>query len=76
MRVHFQPQAWISDYATQVDDEGEDIWIVTDETARRVRARFESYTSQDLDFVREDDNTPHWVREWSGPFEITVVEDN
>ena len=75
MRVHFQPQAWVNDYATDVDDQGNDVWDVTDETAKLIRKAFEDYSGGDLDFVVGDDNTPQWVRDWSGPFCITVVED-
>ena len=76
MQVHFQPEAWVNDYAIAVDDEGEDIWVVTDETAARVFEAVAADGGVDLDFAREDDNTPEWVREWSGPFTITVVEEN
>ena len=75
MRVHFQPQAWMDDYAIEVDDQGEDIWDVTDETAALVRRAFEDYSGGDLDFAREDDNAPQWIADWAGPYNITVVED-
>lgn len=73
IRVHFQPEAWINDYAVAVDDQGQDIWVVTDETADLIRGADDS---GDLDFVRSDDNAPSWVKDWTGPFTITVVDDN
>lgn len=66
--VHFQPEAWIRDYAVAVDDQGPDTWVVNDETAAMLREDHD-----DLDFVVGDDNAPEWVRNWQGPFTITVV---
>lgn len=66
--VHFQGEAWINDYAVAVDDEGPDTWVVDAETAAMIEN-----DPDDLDFVRGDENAPEWVREWQGPFTITVV---
>lgn len=71
--VHFQPEAWINDYAVAVDDEGPDAWVVTDDTASMIATMDEAH--DDLDFVRGDENAPEWVREWQGPFEITIVDE-
>ena len=69
MQVHFQPEAWINDYAVPVDDEGPDTWTVSDETAEMIRDEPDS----DLDWVRGDENAPLWIYDWHGPFTITIV---
>lgn len=68
VRVRFQPQAWVNDNAMDVDPEGPAEWFVSKETAADIPS------SNDLDFVRGDDFAPKWVADWSGPFEITVIE--
>lgn len=73
-RVHFQPEAWINDYAVAVDDQGPDTWIVTDETAGAIAAALDKDGGVDLDFVREDDNTPQWIKDWTGPFTIEAMD--
>lgn len=72
--AHFQPEAWVNNYAIAVDDEGEDTWDVTDAVAAIWDEPF------DLDETRTDDDdvlkthpgAPAWVRDWSGPFTIEV----
>ena len=69
--VEFHPQAWQDDYAVPVDPEGETRWVVAQRTAEEIEA---VKGDLDLDFARFDPFAPKWVRDWSGPFEITVVE--
>lgn len=74
MKVHFQPEAWINDYAVEVDDEGPDTWKVSTEMAERILDAIND--GSDLDFVRDEDpNAPEWIRQWAGPFTITISED-
>lgn len=67
-RVHFRPEAWVNDYATEVDPEGPQTWDVTPATAAQINT-----STSDLDFVKDDPNAPQWVRAWPGPFTITVL---
>jgi hypothetical protein len=62
----FHPQAWINDYAIDVDAEGETTWMV-DDSALALTA--DSYESDELRFA---DNAPQWVKDWSGPFYVSV----
>ena len=68
--VRFVPQAWINDYAINVDLEGPDTWEVPAEMVVGIEP--DSYESDEL---REMDNAPEWVREWSGPFYVTWEVD-
>lgn len=70
VQVRFQPQAWVNDNAMDVDAEGPVTWFVSEETAAEIP------DSNDLDFVRGDEFAYQWIKDWSGPFEITVVHDS
>jgi hypothetical protein len=70
----FIPQAWVRDYAMEVDSEGEDKWDVTDailsmpceEALAMQDGQYES------DSLRELPSAPKWVRDWGGPFCVEV----
>lgn len=68
--VEFVPQAWINDYAYNVDPEGPTTWEVP--VKKLIGIRPDSYESDEL---REMRSAPKWVREWSGPFYVTWDED-
>lgn len=68
--VEFVPQAWINDYAVNVDPEGPTTWEVPVEMVRDVEP--DQYESDDLRF---HENAPEWVKEWSGPFYVTWDQD-
>ena len=78
-RATFTPQAWINDYAVCVDPAGETEWdctaymaaLPTDEVRERSMIP-DTYCS---DYVKGDPAAPEWVREWTGPFYVTVEED-
>lgn len=59
----FRPQAWMHDYAIDVDPESDTQWTM--EVPRAPKPS--SYESDEL---REAPNAPAWVRDWSGPFEV------
>jgi len=72
----FHPQAWVNDYAIEVDPEGETRWDVTDGIVamgllKALEIRDDCYTSDDLRF---SDNAPDWVRNWTGPFYVAVED--
>lgn len=74
--ARFQPQAWIGDYAINVDPQGATEWDVTDEIVAMGRAqaltlRDDQYETDDL---RHSKNAPRWIAEWSGPFYVTVQD--
>jgi hypothetical protein len=64
----FTPQAWVNDYSIQVDPEGPTEWEVEDE---HLGLQPDTYESDEL---RDHPNAPAWVRDWSGPFYISVTE--
>lgn len=69
MRVRFHPQAWVNDWAIEVDPQGETEWEagdVADDIADN------TYESDDLRF---HDNAPQWVRDWTGPFYVEILRD-
>lgn len=72
----FHPQAWINDYAFEVDPEGETTWDVTDEIVAMgegaaMTLQDDQYNTDNLRFSK---NAPKWVQEWSGPFYVEVSE--
>ncbi|MCA3267717.1 MAG: hypothetical protein ING19_16780 [Azospirillum sp.] len=75
--ARFTPQAWIRDYAVEVDREGPDTWDATAyllssfENAKIRCMHDNNYASDDLHL---DPNAPAWIRDWHGPFEVEVQE--
>jgi len=71
----FTPQAWVRDYAIDVDPEGPTEWVTEFEGLTHEQAEAILETGHDnFDLLKEDPAAPMWVREWSGPFEIHVSE--
>lgn len=74
----FTPQVWINDYACEADAEGEKDYDVTIELiASALRANVETPEEYldglgDNDEFQTADESPDWIRDWSGPFEIDV----
>jgi hypothetical protein len=74
----FAPQAWVNDYAVSIDPEGPTRWDVTDfvtaNNSREVILEMEWSTSRftELDRLQEDPAAPEWIREWSGPFDLSI----
>ena len=73
--ARFQPQAWVNDYAVDVDPEGETEWDATDALRGMAleRAR-SSLCGGDVDELASHPTAPGWVRAWSGPFLLTLDE--
>jgi hypothetical protein len=80
-KAHFEPQAWINDNAVSVDPEGEEWWnataFINADPALKAKvdkgiASDEAFLDLD-DVLMGDDNAPEWVKNWQGPFTITVV---
>ena len=79
--AHFTPEAWQRDQAIEVDPAGPQEWDCTEFAklhpgyVRRLADHgdlAEGVTDTD-DLFREDMTAPRWVREWRGPFTITIT---
>lgn len=77
--AEFTAQAWVNDFPISVDPEGDTVWDCTD----YVNEKFAPATVDRMltnpvdgitDRLRDDPNAPVWIREWSGPFEIQLIE--
>lgn len=75
----FDPQVWLNDHALSVDPQGETKWDctnyvqelkLTDKVEKFIEK--EGYWLDCDDVLKEDANAPEWIREWTGPFSITV----
>ncbi len=79
--AHFQPEAWINDYAVAIDPEGPQEWDATDWFAA-LPADYRAVLDEDLeldgealdgdDLFGDDPAAPAWVGEHRGPSTITV----
>lgn len=68
-RLRFTPQAWVNNYAIEVDAEGPVTCEVPDDDVEGLRS--DSYESDDL---RYHQNAPPWWGEWRGPFSVAIEE--
>jgi hypothetical protein len=72
----FHPQAWVNKHAVDVDPQGECSFDVTDV----VVALSESVAPPIRDYNDSSDDlaslpsAPEWVRNWPGPFYVTVEQ--
>jgi hypothetical protein len=75
--AEFVPQAWVNNYAINVDPEGPTTWDVTDyilenySKERALALKDDDYPTDDL---RNHASAPEWVRDWSGPFYVQVAD--
>jgi hypothetical protein len=79
----FIPQmvnSWLGGDIYPADPKGETEWDVTE----YVRANYSPGDIEEMvnsgrdemtDSLREDPNAPEWVREWDGPFEVDLEEE-
>ena len=76
----FFPQKWQNDYAEAVDPKGDTTWDCTEFFFGQPFAvqndmledSLSGHGSYDLDAMREDPMAPEWIREWDGPFEVSL----
>lgn len=82
--AHFQPEAWLNHQAIQVDPEGPISWDVTSFLLGGIdvclmdiweEIRLSGRWIDIDDDLKHDPNAPAWIREWSGPFTISVTEE-
>jgi hypothetical protein len=77
-KAYFQPQAWSSGYAVDVDAEGEQRWVISQKWLDFLRDKAgdkfdDIYRSSTLsDLVKDDPAAPPWIWQWSGPYYILV----
>ncbi|MBO9375531.1 hypothetical protein GG804_02015 [Sphingomonas histidinilytica] len=74
--LRFNPQAWIDDYAVSVDAEHPDTWTVPLSLLLERFPTGESWheRDEDRDAMRLEGNAPRWVRDWTGPFEVELLD--
>lgn len=81
LEARFVPQAWVNDYAIDVDPEGDTRWDVTDafnELEAHYQARLLAEIAEHGEALDNDDAlagdpaAPEWIRNWSGPFSLWV----
>jgi len=66
IEVTFIPQAWMNDYAVQVECEGPDRIKVPASVLKRMDP--DDFSSDEL---RQRRGVPKWIKDWSGPFYFT-----
>jgi hypothetical protein len=84
----FDPQAWLNDNAITVDAQGPTEWDCTAFIEEAIAenhpyfgAKFQhemdrfGYFLDEQDLLKEDPAAPEWIREWQGPFTITIKRD-
>lgn len=72
----FTAQAWIGDYAQEIEPHGPDAWDCSAYMLALTPEQHEAALIPDdygSDNVRDDPAAPEWVRQWAGPFYITVT---
>lgn len=83
--AEFQPEAWVKDNAIPVDPEGKTKWDCTafveankdlktkiNEALKKNNESFAAPFFDRDDVLKGDPAAPAWIRDWSGPFTITV----
>lgn len=74
--AHFQPQAWVKDYAIDVDASGETEWDITAEIIAMdpEKAQDIKDDSDESDAFTGSKSAPAFVRDWSGPYHVSVAD--
>lgn len=74
--AHFQPQAWVKDYAIDVDASGETEWDITAEIVAMdpKQAQDIEDDSNESDAFTGSKSAPAFVRDWSGPYHVSVAD--
>jgi hypothetical protein len=86
--AHFTPEAWVNNYAIEVDPQGPQEWdctaFVTEPDSAAYLAKLTAENHEELsgtygvldndDWFMSDPAAPEWVRNWSGPFTIRIRE--
>jgi hypothetical protein len=72
----FHPQAWINNYAVDVDPAGDVEFDVTSDIERMGKDDAMQLTdnSDDSDTLAKSSGAPAWIRNWTGPFYVEVQQ--
>lgn len=73
----FHPQVWVNDHAMSADPQGPTEWDATrfiQAIPASKRALLLEPDTNDSDALREDPVAPQWIRDWSGPYFVSVDE--
>jgi hypothetical protein len=79
--AHFRPEAWQNDNAIPVDPQGPTRWEVSPAYLYELMAGLEGgwlllyETGYEADQLRHDPAAPEWIREWQGPFSVSLERD-
>jgi hypothetical protein len=78
--AHFRPEAWVRDNAIPVDPEGPTRWEVSPAYLAKLVAEHGDEVlyeaGYESDELRYDPAAPEWIREWSGPFSVSLEGDD
>lgn len=72
--LKFHPEQWVNDRARRIQPEGRNVWemplseVTTEENLIPERISYQA------DALRRSKYAPLWVREYSGPFTVEIVE--
>lgn len=75
----FTPQAWVNDWAIEADAEGPTEWPVYREEIQALiawgatLAQLLTPDTNESDELRSSRHAPRWVRDWSGPYYVTLT---
>lgn len=70
--ITFHPQRWNDDYAHDADPKGRTTWRVPLEDVITDEGQLVEDNSHESDALRYHERAPVWVKNWSGPFYVTI----
>jgi len=70
--VRFIPQAWVKNHALDADPAGPTTFAVPVLDAQDPEGNWLPGHDDASDVLREHDNAPAWIRNWSGPFDVEI----
>jgi len=76
IKARFHPQRWSGDRAVRADRRGKETWFVPLEDALTDDGVLPEDNSYASDGLRSHDRAPLWVKQWDGPFYVTIEEVN
>jgi len=73
VRIKVIPQAWIHNYAVEIDADGPTEFLVPIKDAQDKHGHWLKDRSYDSDVLIKHRNAPKWLRRHSGPFEVEIL---
>jgi hypothetical protein len=70
----FRPQRWIDEMALTVEPDGKQTFNVPLSDALTADGELVDDYSRGSDALKRHDNAPLWVRNWDGPYAVTIEE--